>query len=259
METRAESLYDHPKYYELVFGSDWKAEFDFLEACFERFASGQVQRVFEPACGTGRLIYRLAGAGYDVRGLDLNPHAVRYCNDRFQRHGLDEPAWVGDMTDFRLRPKADAGFNMINSFRHLLSEDAARRHLECMARAVRRGGLYLLGLHLTPTRGEPMEEESWSARRGNLGVATSLKTVSRDMKARREVFIMTCHIYTPTTQSRIDEEMVFRTYTADQMERLLRRVPGWTVAATYDFRHDIRRPIEIDAETEDVVYVLKRC
>ena len=30
------SLYDYPKYYDLLFGSDWKAEFDFLEGCFAR-------------------------------------------------------------------------------------------------------------------------------------------------------------------------------------------------------------------------------
>ena len=57
LETIAGNLYDYPKYYDLVYGSDWKAEVDFLEACFERFARGAVTRVFEPACGTGRLMY----------------------------------------------------------------------------------------------------------------------------------------------------------------------------------------------------------
>ncbi len=47
-------IYDYPVYYDLIFGSDWRAEFDFLTGCFERFAKRPVKRLFEPACGTGR-------------------------------------------------------------------------------------------------------------------------------------------------------------------------------------------------------------
>ncbi len=36
IETIAGDLYDYPKYYDLVFGSDWKTEFDFLLACFDK-------------------------------------------------------------------------------------------------------------------------------------------------------------------------------------------------------------------------------
>ncbi|NQU21999.1 MAG: class I SAM-dependent methyltransferase, partial [Candidatus Nealsonbacteria bacterium] len=82
METIHESLYDYPKYYDLLFGSDWKTEFDFLEACFERYAQRPVRRLFEPACGTGRLLAKFATAGYEVAGNDLNARAVEYCNAR---------------------------------------------------------------------------------------------------------------------------------------------------------------------------------
>ena len=36
METIQGHLYDFPKYYDLIFGSDWKAEYDFLLAAFAR-------------------------------------------------------------------------------------------------------------------------------------------------------------------------------------------------------------------------------
>ena len=80
---------------------------------------GRVRKVFEPACGTGRLLFRLGKAGYQVSGLDLNARAVDYCNRRLERHGLPASVWVGDMIDFRLRSRVDVAFNMINSFRHL--------------------------------------------------------------------------------------------------------------------------------------------
>jgi SAM-dependent methyltransferase len=257
-ETLSGGLYDHPRYYDLVFGSDWQAEYHWLLACFQHHAGCPVRRVFEPACGTGRLLYRLAKAGYEVSGLDLNGRAVEYCNRRFQRHGLAPAAFVGDMADFRLRRKVDAGFNMINSFRHLIDGGAAENHLRCMARALRRGGLYLLGLHLMPTRGKPMDGESWSARRGNLCVTTNLWIVQRDLARRRERYRMTYHIYTPTRTYRLVDEVVFRTYTARQFQHLLSRVPEFEVVATYDFGYDFQHPIKVRADTEDVVHVLRK-
>ena len=41
-----------------------------------------MRRLFEPGCGTGRLLVKLAQAGYEVAGNDLNPKAVDYCNAR---------------------------------------------------------------------------------------------------------------------------------------------------------------------------------
>ena len=59
-ETLRGNLYDYPKYYDLVFGSDWKAEFDFLTGVFAEHADlGRrrgVRRLLEPACGPGRLL-----------------------------------------------------------------------------------------------------------------------------------------------------------------------------------------------------------
>lgn len=258
VETLNAHLYDFPRYYDLVFGSDWKAEFDFLKACFAEHATGTVRRVFEPACGTGRLMYRLAKAGYDVSGLDLNTKAVAYCNERLTRHGFPASAFVADMTDFQLKRKADVAFNMINSFRHLQTANGARDHLVCVANCLRRGGLYVLGLHLTPTTSAPSEEESWSARRGNLCVNTRLWTTGRDLKKRRETFSMQFDIYTPTKSFCIEDTISFRTHTASEMARLVSSIGSFEVAATYDFSYDIRQPISVDSASEDVVYILRK-
>lgn len=252
------NLYDYPVYYDLVFGSDWEAELRFLQRVFKKFVSGTTKRLFEPACGTGRLLYRLAKAGYSVSGLDLNPRAVEFCKERLKRYGLKGDVWVGDMSDFELKKPVDAAFNTINSFRHLLSAAQAEAHLRCMAKAVRPGGVYVLGLHLTPTKGEPMESESWAARRGNLSITTTLTTFDRDMKTRKERCRMVLDIYKPTEHSQIIDELVFRTYTARQMRELLSRIEEFEVAKCYDFRYDIHQPQAIDEETEDVVFILRR-
>jgi SAM-dependent methyltransferase len=251
-------FYDFPKYYDLVFGSDWKAEFDFLLGCFERHASGTVRRVFEPACGTGRLLYRLADAGYEVAGCDLKPSMIDFCNGRLRRRGHGETSFVADMTDFKLPRKVDAAFNTINSFRHVPGEQGAHAHLQCVADSLRKGGIYVLGLHLTPTTHEPIDEESWSARRGHLSIITRVWTKQINRRKRQELVGMAYDIYTPTNIEHLENETTFRTYTAAQMEQLIAGVPSLEIAETYDFAYDLQEPIEIDSDTEDVIYVLKK-
>ncbi len=258
IETIEANLYDYPKYYDLLFGSDWKAEFDFLDACFAKHAGRSVRRVFEPACGTGRLLVKLAAAGYEVAGNDLNAKAVAFCNARLTRHGFTPSAEVGDMADFRVRRKFDAAFNTINSFRHLPDEKAAEAHLNCMASALAKGGLYVLGLHLTPARQPTCDEESWSARRGHLAVLSHMWSIAIDRRRRQERVGMTVDVYTPRQQFRICEEMVFRTYTAAQFAKLLERVPSLELVETYDFAYDINAPAPVDKTTEDVVFVLRK-
>ena len=162
------------------------------------------------------------------------------------------------MSDFRLRRAVDAAFNMINSFRHLPTERQAQSHLECMAEAVAPGGLYVLGLHLSPTAAEPCGAESWSARRGHLAVIARLWIKERNLRRRQERCGMTYDIYTPTRAFRLEGETTFRTYTAPQFRRLLARVPAWRVAAAYDFGYDLGSPITVTSATEDAVFVLER-
>ncbi|MDZ4685854.1 MAG: class I SAM-dependent methyltransferase [Planctomycetaceae bacterium] len=258
METIAGHLYDFPKYYDLIFGSDWKAEYKFLIAVFERFAKRKVKRLFEPGCGTGRLLVKFGKDGYDVAGLDLNEKAVAFCNARFRRHGLKEAAYVGDMADFHLKKPADACFNMINTFRHLPTEAAAKQHFRCIADNLGKGGLYVLGLHLIPDTPQMCVEEKWSATRGSLTVNSRLWSIGIDLKQREERIGMTYDVYTPSKQFRIQDETMFRTYTAAQMQKLFDAAPELELVNTFDFRYDLDWPIEINGNTEDVVYVLRK-
>ncbi len=252
------NVYDYPQYYDILFAADWKAEVRFLEACFQKHARRRVVRLFEPACGTGRLLLKFAQAGYQVGGNDLNPRAVGYCNDRFRRRRLPEPACQGDMADFRLSRKADAAFNTINSFRHLQSQRAAASHLRCMAAAVAKGGIYALGFHLTPAGTPNCGEESWSARRGSVAVQSRMWTVKLDRRRREEWVRMVLDIHTPSRWLRLEDAFPFRTYTAAQFRRLLAAVPEWELIETYDFTYQIGQPIRVTGQTEDVIYVLAR-
>ena len=252
------NLYDFPKYYDLLFGSDCQAEFRFLQGCFRKYAGRRVERIFEPACGTGRLLIKLAKTGYEVAGNDLNPKAVDFCNNRLERSGFPRSVTVGDMAAFKVRKRFDSAFNMINSFRHLGTEAQAEAHLRCMADALHPGGLYLLGLHLPPLKGPYTEEESWSARRGHLVINSHMWTKRRDLKGRNEKLGLLFDIFTPTKHFRIEDEMDYRTYSAEQFASLLATEPRLEVAALHDFHYRLKTPITIGPRTEDVVFVLRR-
>ena len=258
MELVSGNIYDYPVYYDLVFASDWVAEFKFLEAAFKKHVDGKTKRVLEPACGTGRLLFRMAKKGYVAEGLDLNDKAIAYCNARLKKHDLKQSAWVADMCDFTVKKPFDAAFNTINSFRHLSTEKAAVAHFQAMASAVRTGGIYALGFHLTPLEGIPSDTESWTARRGNLQINTRMWPRDKDPKTRMERFNLRFEIYRPTGSIRIDDCLALRSYTWKQFASMIKKVPEWTIETAYDFSYDINDPIEIDAGTQDIVYILKR-
>ena len=258
LEVINQSIYDHPKYYDLVFGSDCAAELKFIQAVNERFLDGKAKQLFEPACGTCRLIHGLAKKGHRVEGIDLNEKAIEFGNKRFQRAGFPQTARVADMADFSPDRKFDLAFNTINSFRHLPTAKLAEAHLTCMAKGAKRNAVYLVGLHLNPVDGETVDEESWSARRGHLAVLTHMWTESRDAKARMDRFGIHFDIYTPTKQFRITDVLSMRSYTHQQFLRMIEHEGSWTIEAAFDFRYQIDSPIELDDASEDVVFVLRR-
>lgn len=252
------SLYDYPKYYDLIFNTDWEQEFNFLEQMFAEHATGEVERLFEPACGTGRLIFRFADAGYEIAGNDLNTQAVEFCNQRLRQNNFAPTAIVGDMTDFHLNQTVDAAFNTINSFRHLTTEKLAIAHLKCMAAAIRPGGIYVLGFHLTPTQIAPTEEEYWTASEEGIKVDSGMWLRERNLRSRYEIFGISFDVQTPTKQFRIEDEFKFRTYTAAQAKRLFAKVDQFETVGIYDFCYDAEDPIELDSTVEDAIFVLKR-
>ena len=258
IETVSGSIYDYPVYYDVIFGADWKKETNFLEAAFKKHAQRPVKSVFEPACGTGRLMVKLAQRGYKVAGNDLNPKAIAYCNKKLAKAGFAETGVVGDMSDFSLKKPVDAAFNLINTVRHLPTEQHARDHLKCMASALAPGGIYLLGLHLMPTEGKPIPGESWLAKRGTLTVSSHMWTKKIDIPGRMEHLGMNLDIHTPTKQLRIEDVMHYRTYTAAQMRELIGKVPTLECMETYDFLCEIEDPVTIGPRTEDVIYVLRK-
>jgi hypothetical protein len=69
---------------------------------------------------------------------------------------------------------------------------------------------------------------------------------------------MTFDVYTPTRSFRIEDTVIFRTYTRRQVLNLLGKIEGLELVAMYDFAYDAESPLEIDDSTEDIVFVLRK-
>jgi SAM-dependent methyltransferase len=259
--------YDYPAYFDLAFRSETTLEADFIEAACRKYCSFAARRFLEPACGTGRLIVELAARGYQMAGFDLSESALRYCRRRLKQKKLQAEVFAADMADFRLPPRSpaaeetqtvDAAYNTFNSFRHLLTEQSARSHLECMARSVRRHGLYILGFHLLPPDASDECIERWTERQGRTKVTVTLRVLATDRRKRLETLRVSLLVRDKEATLRLRDEFQFRMYTAAQFRRLLARVPAWELCDVYDFWYEIDHPLTLNNELSDTVFILRK-
>ena len=272
--------YDYPAYFDLAFRSETTLEADFIEAACRKYCPFAVRRLLEPACGTGRLIAVLSARGYHMSGFDLSDSGLRYCRRRLARKKLQADIFAADMANFRLPPpspdqplvgarkgaggeihsfeQVDAVYNTFNSFRHLLTEQSARSHLECVSRNVRRHGLYLLGFHLLPRDASEECTERWTARQGRMQVTVTLRVLATDRRKRIETLRVSLLVRKQEATLRLRDEFQFRMYTAAQFRRLLAQVPAWELCDVYDFWYEIDRPLTLNNELSDTVFILRK-
>jgi SAM-dependent methyltransferase len=252
------SWYDHPRYYDIAFRSETRPEADFLVAACHKYCPFRVRRLLEPACGTGRLLTELASRGYRLTGLDLSEPSLAFLRRRLARRGLTAHVLHEDMTDFRLDRSVDAAYSTFDGFRHLLSETAARRHLESVARCLRPGGIYVLGFHLLPPDASEECTERWTERQGATQVTATLRVLATDRRRRIETLRISLLVRRPAGTLRLRHDFPFRMYTATQFRRLLATVPHFQLADVYDFWYEIDQPLVLNDEISDTVFILRR-
>ena len=250
--------FNYPQYYDIAFQGYTKSDADFIEAACRKYCRFNVRRFLEPACGSGRLMTELAARGYQVTGFDLSQPALRYLRRRLRRRRLDAEMFAAEMSNFCLSRSADAAYCFVDTFRHLLTEQAARGHLECIAQSLRPGGIYVLALHLLPLGGGKGESECWTQRRRETEVTVMLRFLRTDRRRRIEDVQVCLTARRRLKQLRLQHAFQLRTYTPRQFRQLLDSVPSLELRDVYDFRHDIAQPFAPNNETGYSVFVLRR-
>lgn len=254
-----QTWYDYPQYYDMVFRDETAEETKFIEEACQKYADGPCRRLFEPACGSGRLVAELAGRGYGVTGLDLSEKSLAYLRRRLKRRGLSADLVHGDMTQFVLDEPVDAAYSMVNSFRYLLTEEDARAHLQCVARSLRPGGLYLIAMHLLPLDASEECTERWTAQHGTTRVTATLRVVETNRRQRWERLQINLLVRRHgEVFMRLRHRFQFRMYTAAQFRQLLASVPEFELCDVFDFWYELDHPMELNDELGDAAFVLRK-
>jgi SAM-dependent methyltransferase len=250
--------YEDARYYDIIFDTDTKREMAFLEAVRKRCGLTRGRRMLEPACGSGRLVTAAAARGYRVTGFDISEGMLRFARRRLQARNLDARLVSARMEDFSFRERFDIAHCLISTFKYLLSEEAARAHLRCVAEALRPGGLYVLGLHLTDYADRSCAHERWVGRRRDVEVVCNIRSWPADRRQRTERVRSRLIVRRGDRERRLETQWTFRTYSLRQLKSLLRTAPQLEHVATYDFHCDINRPIAFDGAQLDNVLILRR-
>ena len=276
--------YETPLYYDIVFDAETENECDFIEVLLEVHGTGlgsmqagrRRYRILEPACGTGRLVAGMARRGHDVLGFDLSQGALAFARQRIallsapgtRRAGRTPGRGRARRPTVRLRRGAMQSFKppgrfdlahcLVSSFRYLHTESDARRHLECVAQALRPGGLYVLGLHLTEYGHDAPSRERWVGSRRGVHVVCNIQGWPAERRRRRERMRTRLVVSKRGAIARYETSWEFRTYSVRQLRALIASVPALEHIATYDFDYDLERVQELGAERLDQVLVLRR-
>lgn len=225
-------LYNHPEIYDIAFSWDLSEEIRFFKRIFETHVPFPVKRVLEPACGTGRMLRALAGAGFQVTGYDDSPVMVQYAKDSIGADGKNSRVMLADMVSAEIRGEFDAAVNSINSIGYLHSDEEIVSHFRTTGSSLRENGVYVLHLNFAH-KGELPAGDFWTLERGGIHVSTSWRILNEDSETKLSHQECTFDVEQNGKIDRFEERHTLRLWLFSDLEKLARRSGSFEVAAIF--------------------------
>ena len=250
--------YDLPIYYDVSFSHDMSDELAFLKKIFKKYSNLSKPKLLEPACGTGRLIIPLSCNGFNCSGFDLNKNAILYLENKLKSRKIRANIYYDDMADFKIHNKYDGIYCTVDTFRHLLNENDAKKHLISIKNALKKNGIYVLGLHLLSEQKKIDKVTQWTAKRGRLTVRTIMSMIKLDKVRRRETLEVKLRIKTNTYNDSFTSVYQLRTYTLLQLKKILKNVPELEIIKVYNEYYDLSNPITLNSGIDYAVILLRK-
>lgn len=167
-------LYKLPKYYHIAFLRDTDTEIKFYESVFKKHVPFKVERLLEPACGTGVYLIEFPKYGYNIVGYDLSQDMVDYSNMLIKESHMEDQAKAvqGNMVDFVSEQKFDCAFICLNSIGYLRKDEDIISHFKHTAQVLKKGGLYVIDMSFmcNDFSKEKKEDETWESEYENVKV-----------------------------------------------------------------------------------------
>lgn len=253
---KGSAAYNAPRYYEVAFSfRDIPFECGVLEEAMRRYAKGPVKTVLEIGCGNAPHMLELARRGYRYTGLDLNPAMLDYACAKANEAGVEALLLEGDMCDFSLEKPVDFAFVLVGSV-YATTDAALYDHFECVADAVRPGGLYFMEwvVDFDPLCGSG---ESWEQSANGITVnATVLHThVDRVEQLIEEK--LTLEVDDHGTRHHIEGSTRKRAIYPKEFLLLMEKHPRWRFLGWWD-EWSFDTPIDGSVPTGRLFTLLKR-
>lgn len=135
---------------------DYAGEADVLERVFERYG-GDVKRVLDLGCGTGRHAVELGGRGFEVIGVDRSEGMLGEARSRAAAAGAAVTFELGDLRNVRIDARFDAVLMMFAVLGYQIENQDVRGALRTARSHMETGGLLVFDvwygpavLHLRP-------------------------------------------------------------------------------------------------------------
>jgi SAM-dependent methyltransferase len=197
--------------------------------------------VLEPGCGPGRMLEAIARRGVDVYGIDLSTQMVALARERLGGCGVVERA---DMTSFDLRRTFGGAVSPINTLLHLTPAGLAR-HLDCVARHLGSGGIYLVQVGLLDqATARDFAASHWEASRGDTRLAVHWIDDELDFDGGRSLQRSRIEVLSGPREGQVLEEVHEMTLWTPETWRDAIAASPFSWAATYDGNEASRPRVE---------------
>lgn len=140
------SIYDYPRYYDILFGWDRDLEASFYDSALRHHGIAPGSVVMEVGCGTAQIGLRLAHMGWRVLGFDLSRDMLRFAREQASREKLTMTFVEGDMRAMA-NLSSDAAISPMSTVRMLQSDGDLLDHLRSLEGCLEPGGVYVIDMY----------------------------------------------------------------------------------------------------------------
>ncbi|MCX6844364.1 MAG: class I SAM-dependent methyltransferase [candidate division WOR-3 bacterium] len=135
---------DYARYYDSLYEEkDYKAECDFLEQVYAKYASGKVATVLDLGCGTGGHAQLLAKRGYRVTGVDRSTQMLAQARSKTAGVSPAPEFTSGDIRSVDLGRTFDAVIAMFAVIGYMTTNEDLLAALKTARRHLKPGGVFV--------------------------------------------------------------------------------------------------------------------
>lgn len=220
------------------------AHFDEDLDMYQNFAEASGGPILELACGSGRVLFPLAQAGYNVVGVDTSAAMLALAQQR--QHELEGPVKLElvrqSMSTLQLGRKFRMAFIALGSFAHIVTRKEQQQALTAIRAHLSTGGLFIVDISNADARymenltGQVLHQGTWPREDGTMLTHFVSPTTAVDKHLLELTHFYEQHIQGGTVQRTVAITHLYL-FERSEMELLLEQA-GFKVKDVYG-THDL--------------------